>query len=83
MAILAEKGADGLLRLEIEAERRLVEEQHLRLVQQRRGELALHPLAERELARGLVDEIAEHEELDQLGASRVVVGGRTRRRWRD
>ena len=75
-AVFAEECADRLLRLEIEAERGLVEKEHLGLMQQRRRELALHPLAERELAHGLVDEIAEHEELDELRASLRIVGER-------
>src|SRR5262249_49796639 len=50
-----------------EADRRLVEEEHLRAVNERRGELALHALAERELPRGLADEGPELEELGQLG----------------
>ena len=45
-------------------------------MQQRRRELALHALAERELSHGLVDEVAEQEQLDKLRASRCVIGER-------
>ena len=41
---------------DVEPDGRLVEEQHLRPVEQRRRQLALHALAERQLARRLVDE---------------------------
>src|SRR5665811_2612109 len=75
-AILAKKSANRLLRDRIEAERGLVEEEHLRLMQQRRRELALHALAERKLPRGLVDLVAEQQERDELGASRRIVGER-------
>ena len=74
--VLAEEGANRLLRLEVEAERRLVEKEHLGLMQQRGRELALHALAERELPRGLVDEFTEHEQVDELRAPRRVIGGR-------
>jgi hypothetical protein len=48
---------------EVEPDRRLVEEQHLGLVQHAREELAAHPLAERERAHGAVDEVLRREEL--------------------
>ena len=62
--------ADALLHRHVEADRRLVEEQHLRAVQQRPGDLDLHPLAEREVAHRLGDEVADVEQLDQLVARR-------------
>ena len=61
-AALAVQPADELahrqLGRRIEADGRLVEEEQRRLVQQRRGDLAAHALAERELAHRLVQQPA-------------------------
>ena len=47
---VAEEGADRLLRDDVEPDGRLVEEEHRRAVEHGGGELAPHPLAERQLA---------------------------------
>ena len=45
-------------------------------MQQRADDLHLHPLAEREVAHRLADEVADVEQLDQLVAQRREVGAR-------
>ena len=60
---------DVAARLRVEADRRFVQEQHLRPVQQRAGDLHLHALAERQVADRLAHQVAEVEELDELVAS--------------
>ena len=50
----------------VEPDRRLVEEEHAGAVKERRRELALHPLAEGELAGRLLQEGRDGEELDEL-----------------
>src|ERR687888_132363 len=60
---LDEEVADALLRDDVEADRRLVEEEELGLVQHRRGQLAPDPLAERQLAHRRVQERIELEHL--------------------
>ncbi len=67
--VAAEKTANRILRAHVEAERRLVEKQNRRPVQQGSGQLALHPLAERELPHRLVDDGGESQEIDQLRAA--------------
>ena len=64
--VLGDERADALLHRHVEADRRLVEEQHLRQVEERADDLDLHPLAEREVPHGLVHEIGDVEQLDQL-----------------
>ena len=71
--VLRDEGADPFLHRHVEADRRLVEKQHLRAVQQRSDDLDLHPLAEREVADGLAHQIADVEQLDQLVAHRQEV----------
>ena len=66
--VLGDERADPLLHRHVEADRRLVEEEHLRPVQERADDLDLHPLAEREVAHRLADEVADVEQLDQLVA---------------
>ena len=68
--VLGDERADPLLHRHVEPDRRLVEEEHLRPVQQRADDLDLHPLAERELPHRLAHEIADVEQLDQLVARR-------------
>jgi hypothetical protein len=67
LVVGAEIGAHGGLHRDVQADGRLVEEEHARPVQERRGQLALHPLAQRELPRGLADEVAQLEQPGQLG----------------
>ena len=64
--VLRDEGADAALHGDVEADRRLVEEEHLRVVQQRAGDLALHPLAEAEVAHRLAQQLAELQQIDQL-----------------
>ena len=61
-----EQLAEPLLGHEVEPDGRLVEEQDLRVVQQARGQLAAHALAQREVAHGLVHEVGGAEQLAQL-----------------
>ncbi len=70
-----EEAPHRLLAHHVEADRRLVEEQHLRAVQQRRRELAAHALTERELAHRRLDERVEVEQLAALREPRCVLGG--------
>ncbi len=51
---------------EVESDRRLVEEQHLRLVQQARSEFAAHPLPEREGADRLVEQVGGLEQFTEV-----------------
>src|SRR3712207_8121979 len=57
-----------------EADRRLVQVEHRRVVQERRGQVAAHPLAERELAdrrgeeRGKLEEGVEDRERTRLNS---------------
>ena len=62
-----EQLAEPLLGHEVEPDGRLVEEQDLRVVEQARGELAAHPLAEREVAHRLVEQVGGAEQLAELG----------------
>ena len=62
------KDADALLHRHVEPDRRLVEEQHLRQVQQRADHFHLHPLAQRQIPHGLTHEILDVEQVDQLVA---------------
>ncbi len=64
--VLGQERADPLLHRHVEPDGRLVQEQHLRAVQQRAGDLRLHPLAEGELAHRLADLVADVHQLDQL-----------------
>jgi hypothetical protein len=45
---------------------RLVQEQHRRRVQQRAGDLALHPLAQAEVAYGLAQQTLQLQQLNQF-----------------
>ena len=74
--VLGDERADPLLHRHVEPDRRLVEEEHLRPVQQRADHLDLHPLAEREVPHRLADEVADVEQLDQLVAQRRELGTR-------
>ena len=62
----AQKLPDRGLCRHVEADRRLVEKQQARRVQQRRRELAAHPLAERELTHRRVEQRAELEQRHQF-----------------
>ena len=61
----ADEVADRLLHDHVEADRRLVEEQHLGRVQERGGDLAAHALAERELAHRRAQVFPDPERLDE------------------
>ena len=81
LPIRGDELADPLLHRHVEPDGRLVEEEHLRPVEQRADDLDLHPLTQRELAHRLAHEVADLEELDQLVAaargSRRVESGRS------
>ena len=70
-AALGVEGAQELpqpaLAHHVEPDRRLVEVEDLGVVQQRRRDVAAHPLAEAELAHRGVEQVAEVEQLDELG----------------
>ena len=66
--------AEALLGQQVEADGRLVEEQDLGLVQQARGQLAAHPLAERQVAHRLVEQVGGVEQLAQLGDAALLGG---------
>ena len=66
LVVVGDERADALLHRHVEADRRLVEEEHLRPMQERADDLGLHPLTERELPHRLADEVADVEQLDQL-----------------
>ena len=65
--VVAQALLDRHLRHHVEADRRLVEQEQLRLVQQGGDQLHLHPLAERQLADGLAGQLLDAEQLGQLG----------------
>ena len=65
--------ADLLLHHHVQADRRLVQEQHVRLVEQRRRQLALHPLAQRELADLDVQQRPELQQVGQLAEGAPVL----------
>ena len=58
----------------VEADRRLVEKQHLGRVQQGGDQLHLHPLAERQFAHRLPQQRADLEQFDQFVARAVETG---------
>ena len=76
----ARKSRTRSLAHDVEADGRLVEEHDLRIVQQRRGEIAPHALPERQLADGRVQEPAEVEQFDE--GSQVGAVARLRARGR-
>ena len=79
LVVLGEERADPLLGGDVEPDRRLVEEQHRRPMQQGAADLGLHPLPERQVADRLGDQVAEVEELDQLVAHAARTPARGRR----
>ena len=64
--VVAQAFLDRHLRHHVEADRRLVEQEQLRLVQQRGDQLHLHPLAQRQLADRLAGQLPDAEQLGQL-----------------
>ena len=72
--------AQPLLADDVQADRRLVQDQQLGGVQQRRGDLAAHPLAERQLAHRGVEAAAQLQQLDQLVGA-APLPRRRRARW--
>jgi hypothetical protein len=60
----------------VESDRRLVQEEHLRTVQQGGGQLAAHPLAERELTDRDVEEGVQVEQVPTAAQPGGVVAGR-------
>ena len=72
--LVAEELADLLLDHDVHADRRLVEEDDRRVVQQRGGQVAADPLAERELPGPGLPELLELEDAVELGDPRLEVG---------
>jgi hypothetical protein len=72
---LEQEVAHALLRDDVEADRRLVEEEQLRGVQHRRGQLAADALAERELSHRHLQERVEVEHLAEAGELRAIALG--------
>lgn len=62
------------LRRRVQADGGLVEEEHVGLVQQGRGDLRAHPLAQGELADRLVEQGLQAKHLDQFVAGAGVAG---------
>ncbi len=73
---LDEEVADALLGDDVEPDRRLVEEEQLRAVEHRGGQLAADPLAERQLAHRRLQERVEVEHLPKPREVRAVALGR-------
>jgi hypothetical protein len=72
--ILGDEPANTALRRDIQPQRRLVQKEHPRPVQQRPGQLALHPLAEREIAHGFRQERLQVEQFAQLVSCLAILG---------
>ena len=70
-----EETVDGVLGNDVEADRGLVQKQHLRLVQERGDQFQLHPLAQREFADRLEHELAHAEQVDQFVPGAFEAGG--------
>ena len=66
LAVGRDELAKPLLHRDVEADRRLVEEDHRRPVEERPDDLHLHALAERQLPHRLAHEVTDLEQLDQL-----------------
>src|SRR5438105_3530702 len=56
------------------ADGRLVQEEHPRPVEQRRGQFAAHALAQRELAYRRAEVLAQIEEVDQVAGTAAILG---------
>src|SRR5262245_26894785 len=74
--LVVQQLADDRLRRHIEANRRLVEKQHPRRVEQAGRDLAAHPLAERQLADGRVEKRSEPERRRERVDAPPVFGAR-------
>ena len=68
--VLGDEAANPLLHRHVQADRRLVEKEHLRPVQKRAHDLHLHALAERKLSHRLADEVADVQQFDHLVTDR-------------
>ena len=64
----------------VQADGRLVEKQQRRIVKQRRGQIAAHALAERELAHRRVQVVADAQNFVEVLHARVEIALRKRRR---
>ncbi len=73
---VGDERADRFLGHDVEADRRFVEVDDLRIVQQRGREIAAHALAERELAHRRRHEAVEIEDLDEVREVRAVAVAR-------
>ena len=65
--------ANMILGDHVEADRRLIKKKQRRIVQQRRGEVAAHAFAERELAHGRVQVVANAEDFVEALHARVEI----------
>ena len=72
--VLVDKGADAALHGDVEADGRLVEEDHLRTVEEGGGDLAFHPFAEGEVADRLAKQIAQLQQVGKLMKNLTIVG---------
>src|SRR4051812_20422873 len=63
----ADEVPDAVLHRDVEPDRRLVEVEDLRVVQQRGGQVGTHALAEREAARDRGEDLLQLEELREVG----------------
>jgi hypothetical protein len=81
--VAADEFADGFLRNHVQADGRLVEKQHLGLVQQRGDEFHLHAFAEGKFAHADVELVLDGEQFGHFGDGALeAVGGECRKFWR-
>src|ERR1700694_3000754 len=64
--VLGDERANPLLHGDVEADRRLVEKEHARAVEQRAHDFHLHPFSERWVSHRLAYDVCDLEQLDQL-----------------
>ena len=74
--VLPDEVPDAALHGDVQPDRRLVQEQHPRPVQQGRRHLALHPLAQGEAAHRLLQQGPQVKQVDQLVKCRPELGHR-------
>ena len=67
--VVLEEFLDSTLRDHVETNRRFVQQQHIRIVQQRGDQLHPHPLSQRQFADWLVDQSGDLQKIHQLGQS--------------
>ena len=72
--VLGDERADAALHRDVQADGRLVEEDHPGPVQQRGGHLAFHPLAQGKVAHRLREQRLQVQQCDKLVERPAVVG---------